>query len=507
MYRVFIDGQEGTTGLEIRQRLEKRDDIELVLIDDSLRKDPAAKKECINEADLVILCLPDDIARQSVGLVENSSTRIIDASTAHRTNPDWVYGLPELSHDPFTGEHTDWAEKIANARFVANPGCYPTGFVLMVNPLVGAGVLPRDYPVTVHALSGYSGGGKKLIQLHNSDGCGQSKNLACRPYGFSLEHKHQTEMKYFGGLSHTPLFSPSVGDFYRGMLVHVPMFSSFLQKNSDVDEIRAILDEAYENQVFVRVMGPPMDQYLDQGFLSPLGCNHTNRVDIFVWGSTNHILLTACLDNLGKGAAGAAIQNLNLMLGCDPQKSLTVESPFEHDEDGDSIFSSEKISAYADFVRVYTDGSSINNPGAGGYGIVIQAGENQYEFSRGYQHTTNNRMEMMAVIVALENLQDCREKEVTVYSDSQYTINGIVKGWAKSWKRRNWKKSDGKPALNPDLWAKLLDLTEGFSCLQFQWVKGHAGNPLNERADALANSAARQSRDEQFVDDGYLPAS
>ncbi len=449
--------------------------MELLLIDQDLRKDISARKECINAADVVILCLPDEMAKQSVGLLENSRTKIIDASTANRTRADWVYGLPELPCPPDGSDEIPWARKIASARFVANPGCYPTGFVLMLNPLVSKGIIPKDYPAVIHALSGYSGGGKKTISTHSQPGTDGDENLACRPYGFAMGHKHLPEMKHFTGLAHLPLFSPSVGHFYRGMLVHVPLFSRLLKKHTTADSIRAILAETYAHEPFVRVMEPPMEQYLDQGFLSPLGCNHTNRVDIFVWGNDDQILLTACLDNLGKGASGAAVQNLNLMLGCEPEKGLLVteQSSGTANPDGEDINPGHAP------VIVYTDGSSIHNPGPGGYGVVIQAGNKTHEFSEGYVHTTNNRN----------------------------TINGIVKGWAKSWKRKNWKKSDGKPALNPDLWARLLDLTDHFSDVKFKWVKGHAGDPLNERADTLANQAARQEKIYQSLDKEYLAGS
>ncbi len=322
MYKVFIDGQEGTTGLEIKDRLKDRRDIELLEIPGDLRKEARAKKEFINQANLVILCLPDAVARESVALADNGTTRFIDASTAHRTHPGWVYGLPELPPSP--GDSRNQAEKIRHARFVANPGCYPTGFILMVKPLVDLGILPRDYPVTVHAVSGYSGGGKKLIQTHDTRDEGRMEELAARPYGFSLTHKHVPEMQGYAGLSHAPIFTPSVGNFYKGMLVHVPLFPRLFNTGMDADRLRAELQSVYAGEQFVNVMADPTDQYLDQGFLSPLGCNDTNRVEIFVAGHQDQILVTARLDNLGKGASGAAVQNLNIMLGMDPGKGLTA---------------------------------------------------------------------------------------------------------------------------------------------------------------------------------------
>ncbi|WDP92570.1 MAG: N-acetyl-gamma-glutamyl-phosphate reductase [Desulfobacter sp.] len=316
MYTVFIDGQEGTTGLEIKERLEGRKEIELLEIPGDKRKDPEVKREFINGADLVILCLPDAVAKESVALAEGGSTRFIDASTAHRTHPDWVYGLPEMSPVP------EQAEKIRRARFVANPGCYPTGFILMARPLVDLGILPRDYPVSVHAVSGYSGGGKKLIARHRAGG--DAGELAARPYGFTLAHKHVPEMQAYAGLDNAPIFTPSVGDFYRGMLVHLPLHTRLLKRKTDADGLRAELRQVYGGQPFVRVMPDPTENYLDQGFLSPLGCNNTNRVDIFVSGHEDQILVTARLDNLGKGASGAAVQNLNIMLGMDQGKGLTA---------------------------------------------------------------------------------------------------------------------------------------------------------------------------------------
>jgi N-acetyl-gamma-glutamyl-phosphate reductase len=314
MYKIFIDGQEGTTGLEIKERLEGREEIELLEIPWDKRKDPAVKQAFINNADLVILCLPDAAAKASVALAEDGDTRFIDASTAHRTHPDWVYGLAELPPVP------DQAQKIRNARFVANPGCYPTGFVLMARPLLNSGILPRDYPVAVHAVSGYSGGGKKLIALHREKDKGEE--LAVRPYGFALAHKHVPEMQAYAGLDHAPVFTPSVGDFYKGMLVHLPLQTRLLGKKIDADGVRAELAQVYAGQAFVKVMEDSTEAYLDQGFLSPLGCNDTNRVEIFVAGHGEQILVTARLDNLGKGASGAAVQNLNIMLGMDPGTGL-----------------------------------------------------------------------------------------------------------------------------------------------------------------------------------------
>ncbi|WP_022665117.1 N-acetyl-gamma-glutamyl-phosphate reductase [Desulfospira joergensenii] len=314
MYKIFIDGQEGTTGLQIKERLEAREDIELIEIPGDKRKDIEVKREIINHSDLVILCLPDAAARESVSLAENETPRFIDASTAHRTHEDWVYGLPEME--------PDHRRKIAEARFVANPGCYPTGFILAVRPLIRLGIMPKDYPATVHALSGYSGGGKKLIAAHGSRPLEEVDRIASRPYGFSLKHKHIPEMQKYAGLTHAPVFSPQVGHFYNGMLVNIPLFPHLLNRKSTPDQIRDALIRYYENEPFVRVMEGPDEDHLEGPFLSPLGCNATNRVEIFVFGHEDQILLTSRLDNLGKGASGAAVQNLNIMMGAGEDTGL-----------------------------------------------------------------------------------------------------------------------------------------------------------------------------------------
>jgi N-acetyl-gamma-glutamyl-phosphate reductase len=215
-------------------------------------------------------------------------------------------------------------EIIRNSRFVSNPGCYPTGFILALKPLVNNGLVPEGYPVTVHALSGYSGGGKKLINTYEDQELTDSSVLSSRPYGFSLAHKHVPEMQKYTGLSYPPVFSPSVGNFYHGMLVNIPLFTHLFSGKAYVDDVRKMLQETYQNESFVKVMPSSAEEYLENGFLSPLGCNKTNRVEIFVSGHNDQILLTARLDNLGKGASGAAVQNLNIMLGFDEEKGLKV---------------------------------------------------------------------------------------------------------------------------------------------------------------------------------------
>ncbi len=314
MYNIFIDGQEGTTGLKISDHLEARGDLNLMKIPPEKRKDRDTKKAFLNDADLVILCLPDQVAVESVQLVSNQKTRIIDASTAFRTDDHWVYGLPEMS--------SRQRETIRNSRFVSNPGCYPTGFILALKPLIDKGFVSCDYPVTVHALSGYSGGGKKLINTYEDQEHTDSSVLSSRPYSFSLVHKHVPEMQKYSHLSYPPVFTPSVGNFYHGMLVNIPLFTHLFSRKADADDIRMLLQETYQNESFVKVMPSSTEVYLENGFLSPLGCNNTNSVEIFVSGHNDQILLTARLDNLGKGASGAAVQNLNIMLGFEEERTL-----------------------------------------------------------------------------------------------------------------------------------------------------------------------------------------
>jgi N-acetyl-gamma-glutamyl-phosphate reductase len=320
--RVFIDGRDGTTGLGIHERLTGRSDIELLEIPADRKKDPIAKRAVMQGADLVILCLPDAAALETVALARGLDVKIIDASTAHRTDPGWVYGLPELSSETRLA--------IANARFVANPGCYPTGFLLAVRPLVDAGVLPADYAVTVHAISGFSGGGRSLIAAfseHNrSTGGvtieGPGSNWTARPYALTLAHKHVPEMRLFGGLTHAPLFCPIVGNYYQGMIVTVPLHTRLLQKQATAGDIHAVLAARYASERFVRVMPPGGGDALEGGCLSPTACNGMNHVELFVFGGDQQTLVTARFDNLGKGASGAAVQNLNLMLGFGEGTSL-----------------------------------------------------------------------------------------------------------------------------------------------------------------------------------------
>ena len=308
--RIFIDGQAGSTGLEVTERLTDRDDIELVDIDNEQRKRPEARRECFESADVVVLCLPDEAAQEAVTLSEK--TRFIDASTAHRVHDGWTYGLPELTY----GQR----DSIRESRRVSNPGCYATGFLLSIRPLVDETIVSRNALIRTHALSGYSGGGRQLIEKYSRD-----KGIAQppRPYAFNLNHKHVPEMRHYAGLESAPFFMPTVGNFFRGMLVQTPFFLNELNRSVRLADIVEIFQTRYADEPFVRVIEAPLDDELDEGFLSPTACNGSNRIDIMVFGHEQQVLVVARLDNLGKGAAGAAVQNLNLMLGRDESSGIS----------------------------------------------------------------------------------------------------------------------------------------------------------------------------------------
>lgn len=307
MFKVFIDGSAGTTGLRIREMLGKRSDISLIALPEPLRKDTAARKEAINASDVTFLCLPDDAAREAAALVENAHTVVIDASTAHRTAAGWAYGFPELS-----AEHR---AAIAQGRRIANPGCYASGFIALVYPLVKAGIVAPDYPFVCHAVSGYSGAGKKGIAEYEAENRLPLYDTP-RLYALSLTHKHLPEMKAVCGLSRTPVFNPYVCDYYCGMTVNVPLFADLLVKKVTAADLRALLGEHYAGSAFLSVGEEA------SGYISANTLNGTNCMQLLVNGNDERILLTARFDNLGKGASGAAIQNMNIALGLDERISL-----------------------------------------------------------------------------------------------------------------------------------------------------------------------------------------
>ncbi len=307
-HTIFIDGAEGTTGLEIRERLAGRSEFDLAILDDAKRKDTDARREALNDADFAILCLPDAAAKEAVAMVE-SDTRIIDASSAHRVDPDWTYGFPELSPAQ--------REAIAASNRVSNPGCYPTGFLALIAPLVQRGLLPADWPYTVNAVSGYSGGGKALIKRFESEA-----DIGVRNYALDLAHKHRPEMKQHAGLKHGVIFAPSVVRAYRGMLVEVPLHLGAMEGQTTPDQLLAALRDHYAGSSIVSVS--------DGAGVTELMLNEndapTDRLELFVFGNEGgyHTRLIAKLDNLGKGASGAAVQSLNIMAGVDETAGLQV---------------------------------------------------------------------------------------------------------------------------------------------------------------------------------------
>jgi N-acetyl-gamma-glutamyl-phosphate reductase len=314
MPSIFIDGQEGTTGLQIHQRLADRSDLELLLIDPEKRKDPQARRELLNAADVAILCLPDAAAKESVLLVNNDKTRIIDASTAHRTAPNWAYGFPELS-----SEHRS---RLAQSTRIANPGCHATGFAAVVYPLVRLGIMPKDYPVSCQSITGYSGGGKKLINYYQSPDAKRDKLICPRHYALTLNHKHLPEMQVVSGLDYPPLFTPILGDFYQGMAVAIPLHTRLLTRKMTGSEIHQALTEYYADQHFVRVLPFESELLTFDGGFDPTACNGTNFLDLCVFGHKDQTLVMARLDNLGKGASGAAVQSLNIVLCFDERTGL-----------------------------------------------------------------------------------------------------------------------------------------------------------------------------------------
>jgi N-acetyl-gamma-glutamyl-phosphate reductase len=311
--RVFIDGEAGTTGLQIRERLEGRRDIELVSIDPDKRKDAEERKKLLNAADAVILCLPDDAAREAVLLIENSKVVVIDASTAHRVAPDWTYGFAEMSKDQRAA--------IAKSKRISNPGCYPTGFIALVRPLVEAGVVPRDWALSVNAVSGYSGGGKAMIAEFENTGAPEYTSAPYRIYAMAQKHKHVPEMQKYAGLARAPIFAPSVGRYYKGMIVEAPLPLAAIANGSKLADVRVTLARAYEGERFVSVASAEEAAAIKT--LAPEGLNDTNQMKLYVFGHDEEARLVALLDNLGKGASGAAVQNLNIALGLEEGAGLS----------------------------------------------------------------------------------------------------------------------------------------------------------------------------------------
>jgi len=314
VFKVFVDVQEGTTGLRLLDYLSGRSDVELLRIADDKRKDPQERARFLNASDVSFLCLPDVASREAVSLVTNPNTCVIDASTAFRTTDSWAYGLPELTR----GQR----EKVRASKRIAVPGCHASAFVLAVRPLVEAGLMPADYPVSAFSLTGYSGGGKKMIAEFEAGG--NPRLDSPRPYALSLEHKHLPEMRVQAGLAQAPIFNPIVGNFLKGLAVTVPVFPALLSRKADAEAILDIYRKHYEGEQFVRVHPFNSDANLDGGFFDVQASNDTNRVDLFVFGNGERLNLVARLDNLGKGAAGAAVQCMNVHVGADEATGLTA---------------------------------------------------------------------------------------------------------------------------------------------------------------------------------------
>ena len=312
--KVYIDGHVGTTGLRIREWLAGRNDIELLTLAEARRKSDAARRAVLAEADVAILCLPDAASREAAEWVAYTDTRLIDASTAHRVEDGWVYGLPELQPDQ--------REAIRQAKYVANPGCYPSAFLLLVRPLLEAGLIAKHTPISIHALSGYSGGGRPLIEKWEDAERGLGSLVYEAPYALERVHKHVPEMTKYSLLNNAPHFVPAVGPFRCGMRVQVPIHTGLLQRGAG-NTIREVLWERYRHEPFVRVLSN--EQQTNERSFDPQACNDTNRMDIHIAPHpAGHVLLVAILDNLGKGACGVAIQNLNLMLGLPETSGLTA---------------------------------------------------------------------------------------------------------------------------------------------------------------------------------------
>lgn len=307
--KVYIDGQSGTTGLQIYDRIGQREDLELLRIPEELRHDPNERKKYLNSADIVFLCLPDEGAREAVSFIDNPNVRVIDASTAHRTNPDWTYGYPELSKAQRAA--------IRTSKRVANPGCHATGFISTTAPLMAMGVIPKDYPMSCYSLTGYSGGGKKMIAEYEAEGRSELLN-APGIYGLNLQHKHLPEMQTVTGLAYPPVFMPVVDDYYKGMATTIMLQNRLLPGQPSAEEICAKLADYYRDEHFVSVV--PFGENDSKLYANKLA--GTNRLEIVVCGHEEQTTVTAVFDNLGKGASGAAVQNMNIMLGLPEETGL-----------------------------------------------------------------------------------------------------------------------------------------------------------------------------------------
>ena len=314
MKKVFIDGSEGTTGLRINERFAGRDDIELLKIDPEKRKDPDEIKKFINESDITFLCLPDAAAREAVALCDNPDTVILDTSTAHRTESGWAYGFPELS--------TEHRDAVRNGKRIAVPGCYASGFIALAYPLVRKGILPKDYPVSVFAVSGYSGGGKKLIAAYEEEGRDKKFDSA-RMYAWGQTHKHLKEMKAIAGITREPLFCPMTTNYHSGMIVQLPLFTDLLQVKKTPEQLREDLAEYYKDKRFIHVMPYGADVEAGGALFSDAAAGW-DGMEIFVTGNEERVIVASRFDNLGKGASGAAVQCMNLVLGCDEAKGLNL---------------------------------------------------------------------------------------------------------------------------------------------------------------------------------------
>jgi N-acetyl-gamma-glutamyl-phosphate reductase len=310
--KVFVDGQEGTTGLKIFEYLSARADVEILRIDEAKRKDVEERRRLINASDVTFLCLPDVASRESASLVDNDRTVLIDASTAFRTHPDWAYGLPELTRAQ--------RERVRKSRRIAVPGCHASAFVLAMRPLVEAGLVAPDFAAHAYSLTGYSGGGKKMIAEYEAGD--NAKLMSPRPYALGLTHKHLPEMAAHGGLKSAPVFTPVVGPFYKGLAVTTYFSPQQLARRAKPQDVQAIFSEYYAGEAFVRVAPFNADENLDNGAFDVQANNDTNRVDLFVFGNDEHFVTLARLDNLGKGASGAAIQCMNLAIGAAEETGL-----------------------------------------------------------------------------------------------------------------------------------------------------------------------------------------